>query len=91
MKPKTNDELLKGAQRSLLMTVSLLDALASRLEHVNDDAVKLVVTPPKNEDFEGCSKCIHSEDTEEICQMRLCVHAFAELSECYKPRGENDT
>lgn len=88
MKPKTNDELLKEAQRSLLMTVSLLDALESRQEHVDASTVKLEVTPPQNGCFENCTKCIHDEDTSEMCRLRLCVHAISELRECYKPRRE---
>ena len=77
------------------MTVSLLDALASRLETVDArletvDArtVKLKVTPPQYGCFENCTKCIHDEDTLEMCRLRLCVHAFGGLRECYKPREE---
>lgn len=87
MNPETNDELLK-AKSHAQMTVSLLDALASRLELVNASMVTLNVTPAQNGCFEHCTKCIHEEDTVEMCRLRLCVHAISELRECYKPRGE---
>lgn len=30
-----------------------------------------------NSSFESCDDCIHSNDTEEICKMRGCIHAIA--------------
>ena len=85
---KTNDELLAEAQQHVEMAVTILAILSNRLAHCDDDKVMLRVAPPKNEYFEDCNKCIHNEDTEEICKMRLCVHAIGGLTECYKPRGE---
>lgn len=43
-----------------------------------------------SEDFDSCSDCIHFADSKEICILRRCVHAIAELKECYerKERGE---
>ena len=40
----------------------------------------------EGENFTGCDRCIHSEDSEEICKVRLCVHAIHELKDCYKER-----
>ena len=44
------------------------------------------------EDFESCSKCVHAEDSSEICMLRQCIHAFSTLKECYKPKEtENES
>lgn len=42
-----------------------------------------------DDDFEGCDECIHEDDTEEICKMRGCIHAFTEndIKECYQQKG----
>lgn len=41
-----------------------------------------------NDDFKSCDNCIHSNDTEEICKMRGCIHAITEndIKECYQPK-----
>ena len=39
-----------------------------------------------NPSFESCSDCIHSDDSEEICILRRCIHAVAQLNECYVPK-----
>lgn len=44
-----------------------------------------------DEDFTDCDRCIHSEDSEEVCTARLCCHAIHELFDCYEERkGEGD-
>lgn len=47
-------------------------------------------SPDDVSEFENCLNCIHSSDKEEICQLRMCVHAFERLYERYVPRGENN-
>ena len=39
-----------------------------------------------NEDFETCDTCKHAEDDITLCQLRLCVHAFHEMKECYEEK-----
>lgn len=41
-----------------------------------------------DDDFEGCDECIHEDDTEEICKLRGCIHAFIknDIKECYAPK-----
>ena len=39
-----------------------------------------------NPSFESCNKCIHSDDSEEMCILRQCIHAVAQLKECYVPK-----
>ena len=39
-----------------------------------------------NPDFESCQKCIYSDDSEETCILRRCIHAVAQLKECYVPK-----
>lgn len=39
-----------------------------------------------NPSFESCNKCIHSDDSEETCILRRCIHAVAQLNECYVPK-----
>lgn len=41
-----------------------------------------------DKDFTGCDRCVHSEDSEEVCKARLCVHAIHELKDCYKERKQ---
>ena len=39
-----------------------------------------------NPSFESCNKCIYSDDSEETCILRRCIHAVAQLKECYVPK-----
>lgn len=39
-----------------------------------------------NPSFESCHKCIHSDDSEETCILRRCIHAVSQLKECYVPK-----
>lgn len=40
-----------------------------------------------NPDYESCADCIHSDDSEEICVLRRCIHAVSRLKECYVPKS----
>lgn len=40
-----------------------------------------------NPDYESCADCIHSDDSEEICVLRRCIHAVSQLKECYVPKS----
>lgn len=46
--------------------------------------------PESVKTFASCTSCIHAADSEDMCILRRCVHAIAELKECYEPkeRGE---
>lgn len=41
-----------------------------------------------DDNFESCDDCIHSDDTEEICKMRGCIHAILDddIKDCYQPK-----
>ena len=36
--------------------------------------------------YEHCEDCIHEADSIDICILRQCKHAIAELKECYVPK-----
>lgn len=38
------------------------------------------------QDIEHCATCVHDEDSEEICVLRKCKYAIAELIDCYEPK-----
>ena len=40
-----------------------------------------------NPDYESCADCIYSDDSEEICVLRRCIHAVSRLKECYVPKS----
>ena len=40
-----------------------------------------------NPDYESCADCVHSDDSEEICILRRCIHAVSRLKECYVPKS----
>lgn len=42
----------------------------------------------EGENFTGCDRCTHSEDSEEVCKARLCFRAIHELKDCYKERKQ---
>ena len=48
--------------------------------------ITIKVDPEKNENFKSCDDCVHSNDGENICRLRCCVHAFYRLKECYYPK-----
>lgn len=41
-----------------------------------------------NSSYESCDNCINSNDTDEICKMRGCIHALTEndIKDCYQPK-----
>jgi len=41
-----------------------------------------------SDEFESCTNCIHSADTESLCILRLCKHAIAEIKDCYEPKAQ---
>lgn len=48
--------------------------------------VHIDVIPEEDPAFEGCGKCVHCDDSADICTLRRCVHAIGRLQECYKPK-----
>ena len=40
--------------------------------------------------FESCSDCIHFDDDDSLCILRGCIHAVAELKECYTKKPNKD-
>lgn len=45
-----------------------------------------------DDNFESCDDCIYSDDAEEICYKRGCIHAIDEINirECYTQRKEKN-
>ena len=41
-----------------------------------------------NPSFESCDNCIYSDDSEEMCILRRCIHAVFLLKECYVPKPQ---
>lgn len=44
----------------------------------------------ENEEFTGCEDCKYCADSIEICQLRLCVHAFNVLYDRFKKDRERE-
>ena len=40
-----------------------------------------------NPEFESCADCVYSDDSEEVCILRGCIHAVAQVKECYVPKS----
>ena len=58
-------------------------------ENFHDNIIKksfLVNKTVHSDYFKCCTDCIHSDDSEEICVLRRCIHAIAELKDCYIPK-----
>lgn len=51
--------------------------------------LRYILIDKPNEEFEGCSYCIHAADSEEICTLRKCVHAINYLHDCYEEKEWN--
>jgi hypothetical protein len=47
-----------------------------------------IIEVETNDDFKSCDDCVHSDDAEEICKMRGCIHAILDddIKECYIPK-----
>ena len=60
-------------------------------ENLNDNVIKksfLVNKTVHSDCFKSCTHCIHSDDSDEICVLRRCIHAIADLKDCYIPKRE---
>lgn len=71
------------------------DVSTAELEAVLADVENMPTLPgpelPESvKTFASCTSCIHATDSEDMCILRRCVHAIAEIKECYerKERGE---
>ena len=45
-----------------------------------------LINEQPEQDIEHCATCIHADDSEDICILRKCKYAIAELKECYEPK-----
>lgn len=50
------------------------------------DRLKALPSAQPEQDIEHCATCVHDEDSVEICVLRNCKYAIAELIDCYEPK-----
>ena len=48
--------------------------------------MKDLINGQPEQDIEHCATCIHAADSEDICILRKCKYAIAELKDCYEPK-----
>lgn len=48
--------------------------------------MKDLINGQPEQDIEHCATCVHDEDSVEICVLRKCKYAIAELIDCYEPK-----
>jgi hypothetical protein len=48
--------------------------------------MKDLINGQPEQDIEHCATCIHAADSEDICILRKCKYAIAELIDCYEPK-----
>ena len=48
--------------------------------------MKDLIESQPEQDIEHCDNCIHGADSVDICVLRKCKYAIAELIDCYEPK-----
>lgn len=48
--------------------------------------MKDMINGQPEQDIDHCATCIHATDSEDICILRKCKYAIAELKDCYEPK-----
>ena len=48
--------------------------------------MKDLINGQPEQDIDHCATCIHAADSEDICILRKCKYAIAELIDCYEPK-----
>lgn len=48
--------------------------------------MKDLINEQPEQDIEHCDNCIHGADSVDICVLRKCKYAIAELIDCYEPK-----
>ena len=51
-----------------------------------EEKMKNLINGQPEQDIEHCATCIHAADSEDICILRKCKYAIAELIDCYEPK-----
>lgn len=68
--------------------VTIISAGGERKMIVGIDISDIENRYAKDSGYDGCDTCIHCADSCEMCQLRLCIHAFNRLYECYEKKPE---
>ena len=50
-----------------------------------EEKMENLINGQPEQDIEHCATCIHAADSEDICILRKCKYAIAELKDCYEP------
>lgn len=48
--------------------------------------MKDLINGQPEQDIDHCDNCIHSADSLDVCVLRKCKYAIAELIDCYEPK-----
>ena len=51
-----------------------------------EEKMKNLINGQPEQDIDHCATCIHAADNEDICILRQCKYAIAELKDCYEPK-----
>lgn len=87
------DALAKKLEKAIKIGKSInkpTEELEATLDYVNHmttaqvDLYEFERMTDKN--FESCFECIHSDDSEDMCILRQCIHVVGAFKECYEPK-----
>lgn len=91
IEPAKNEDI---ARRAIALAEYYIVKAENQAKHIrdlearNDKERSLSPLRPEENPFASCGDCYYHDDEESICVLRRCIHAVAELKECYKPRPQ---
>ncbi len=73
--------------KSIHKTTEELEATLDCVNHMTTAQVDLYeFERMTDKNFESCFECIHSDDSEDMCILRQCIHVVGAFKECYEPK-----